>query len=156
MVTTVPATPPPRLESELRSGLIRQGDRVKAYRPLPLAARQRAFEEGIALYTSGAYFEAHEALEPAWMGTDDLAERALHQGLIKVAAACVHATRGNPTGFAKNLAGARRHLELARPVGAVWRVDIPGLIAGIDTRLERSDLAPFAFTPPVIRRTEPA
>ena len=63
----------------------------------------------MAAWERGDFFAAHEALEPAWMGTDDLGERALHQGLIKIAAAYVHAVRHNPTGIAKNLAGARRH-----------------------------------------------
>lgn len=73
------------------------------------------------------------------MGTSDLAERALYQGLIKLAAGYVHAIRGNPIGVARNLTGARAHLEtserldpgVARGVG----VDVPSLIARIDERL---------------------
>lgn len=64
-------------------------------------------------FERGDWFEAHELLEPAWMGSDDLTERALHQGLIKLAAAGVHGVRGNPRGMARNLAGARTHLEAA-------------------------------------------
>ena len=71
----MPSSQPP----PLRPGLVRQGDRDKAFRPLPPAERRAAFEAGLALYAGGAYFEAHEALEPAWMGTDDLGERALHR-----------------------------------------------------------------------------
>ena len=41
------------------------------------------------------------------MGTDDLVERALLQGLIKLAAAYVHGVRGNPAGIDRNLEGAR-------------------------------------------------
>ena len=136
-----------------RPGLIRQGDRDKAYRPLPLPARRAAFETALATYARGEFFEAHEELEPAWMGSDDLAERALHQGLIKVAAACVHAVRGNPLGVSKNLAGARRYLLLAEPAGNAWGVDVPALLADIDARLERPDLALVA---PAIRRITPA
>ena len=44
------------------------------------------------------------------MGTDDPAERALLQGLIKLAAAYVHDVRGNPAGIRKNLDGARARL----------------------------------------------
>ena len=69
------------------------------------------------------------------MGTDDLAERALHQGLIKLAAAYVHAVRGNPTGIARNLAGARRHLALAASAGPAWGVDTEALVGAIDERL---------------------
>ena len=142
MASRDPAEPP-------RPGRIRQGDREKAYRPLDAAARRMAFDEGMAAWERGDFFAAHEALEPAWMGTDDLAERALHQGLIKVAAAYVHAVRHNPTGIAKNLAGARRHLELAEPAGAAWGIDVADLILAIDARLDDPNLA---TTPPVIRR----
>jgi len=138
-----------------RSGLIRQGDRDKAFRPLPEPVRREALEAGLALYARGAFFDAHEALEPAWMGTDDLAERALHQGLIKVAAAYVHAGRGNPPGITKNLTGARRHLVLAGPAAAAWDVDVATLLADVDARL--ADPAFAAIAPaPVIRRTSHA
>jgi predicted metal-dependent hydrolase len=134
-----------------RPALIRQGDRDKAYRPLSEPERRQAFEAGLAAYGRGEFFEAHELLEPAWMGTDDLAERALHQGLIKVAAAYVHAGRGNPEGIVKNLRGARRHLELAAPVAAAWGVDLAALVADVDARL--ADPAAIAATDaPVIRR----
>ena len=141
----------PSLQPEPRPGLIRQGDRDKAYRPLPPAARRDALEAGLALYARGEHFEAHEALEPAWMGTDDLAERALHQGLIKVTAAYVHADRGNPPGIVKNLAGARRHLALAGPAGAAWGVDVDALLADVDARLADPDLT-ATLPAPVIRR----
>jgi predicted metal-dependent hydrolase len=131
---------------------IRQGDRDKAYRPLPEAVRRTAFEEGLAAYARGDYFAAHEALEPAWMGTDDLAERALHQGLIKVAAGYVHAVRGNPTGVVKNLEGARRHLALAGPVAQAWGVDVAALQADLDARLANPE-AITTIPAPLIRRT---
>jgi predicted metal-dependent hydrolase len=132
-----------------RPDRVRQGDREKAYRPLSLEDRRAAFDEGLAAWERGDFFAAHEALEPAWMGTDDLAERALHQGLIKVAAGYVHAVRHNPAGIAKNLEGARRHLALAGAAGPKWGIDVPSLLAAIDARLADPALAP---TPPVIRR----
>ena len=116
---------------------------------MPLAARQAAFEAGLDAYARGAFFDAHEALEPAWMGTDDLAERALHQGLIKVAAAYVHQGRGNPAGVVKNLAGARRHLALAGLAATSWGVDLGALLADVDARLEGPGLT---LPAPVIRR----
>ena len=142
----------PLPERPVRAGMVRQGDRDKAYRPLPLEARRAALTRA-SPPTTGEYFAAHEALEPAWMGTDDLPERALHQGLIKVAAAYVHAGRGNATGIAKNLAGARRLLALAEPAASAWGVDLPALVADIDVRLGQPDLAPVA---PPIGRTVPA
>jgi len=137
------------------AGRIRQGDRDKAYRPLPEPARRVAFEAGLEAYAQGDYFEAHEALEPAWMGTNDLAERALHQGLIKVAAGYVHAVRGNPAGIVKNLEGARRHLVLAGPVAPAWGVDVAALLAYLDARLSDPD-AIATIPAPVIRRTSRA
>jgi predicted metal-dependent hydrolase len=132
-----------------RPGRIRQGDRDKAYRPLPLATRRDAFEAGLAAYARGDFFLAHEDLEPAWMGSDDLDERALHQGLIKLAAAYVHAVRGNPAGIAKNLAGARRHLATVTFAADAWGIDVLPLVAEIDARLSDPTLA--AVPPPIPR-----
>jgi predicted metal-dependent hydrolase len=141
----------PTPQPSARPALVRQGDRDKAFRPLPETARRAAFEDGLAAYGRGEFFEAHELLEPAWMGTDDLGERALHQGLIKVAAAYVHAGRGNAAGIVKNLEGGRRHLALATPVAGAWGVDIASLLADVDARL--ADPATIATTTaPVIRR----
>ena len=72
--------------------------RAKAYRPLPDAKRIAAVVAGLETHAADDYFEAHELMEPAWMGSADPAERSLIQGLIKVAAADVHAVRGNPPG----------------------------------------------------------
>jgi len=127
-----------------RSVVIGRDGRAKAYRPLPEADRAAALDAGLAAYAAGDYFEAHELLEPAWMGTDVPADRALLQGLIKVAAAYVHDVRGNHAGITRNLQGARARLAEAdedreaadRP--GEW-LDVPGLIAEIDLRLE--DLA---------------
>ena len=116
-----------------------QNGRAKAFRPLPADVRRRAFDAAIDAYERGDFFEAHELLEPAWMGTDDLAERALHQGLIKLAAAFVHGVRGNPTGIAKNLVGARDHLSAAvgtAPATASG-LDLTALLAEIEARLDR-------------------
>lgn len=125
-----------------RSVVVGRDGRAKAYRPLPGDERAVALTAGLAAYDRGDFFEAHEDLEPAWMGTPDLAERALLQGLIKVAAAYVHDVRGNPTGIARNLRGARSLLVEAHATGPavnVAGVDIGALIGEIDLRLD--DLA---------------
>ncbi|MBA2720056.1 MAG: DUF309 domain-containing protein [Chloroflexi bacterium] len=123
----------------MNGATVLQNGRAKAYRPLPAADRRRAFEAALAAYANGDFFETHELLEPAWMGTDDLAERALHQGLIKLAAAFVHGVRGNPAGIAKNLAGAREHLAAAvgTPPAAASGLDVSALLVAIDERLAR-------------------
>jgi len=113
--------------------------RRKAYRPLPAATRAAALADGLAAYDRGDFFEAHELLEPAWMGTDDPAERALLQGLIKLAAAYVHDVRGNPTGMRKNLDGARARLVEGEPASDLVGIDARDLVVAIDDRL--SDLA---------------
>ena len=121
-----------------------QNGRAKAYRPLPAVERRAAFEAAIAAYDRGDWFETHELLEPAWMGTDDPAERDLHQGLIKLAAAFVHSVRGNPLGIARNLTGARERLAAAvgsEPARASG-LDVAALVVDIDDRLDRLALRP--------------
>lgn len=132
----------------LPKATILDGGRQKAYRPLPAPTRAAALDRALAAYRRGDFFAAHEILEPAWMGTDDPAERALHQGLIKLAAAYVHAVRGNPRGIARNLAGARERLAAADPRG----IDLAALLADIDQRLASDD--PASLEPPAIRRTD--
>lgn len=137
--------------------IVGRDGRAKAYRPLPAADREAALEAGLAAYERGDFFEAHELLEPAWMGSDDLAERDLFQGLIKLAAAYVHAVRGNPRGIATNLTGARERLAAARDDGRhTAGLDLDALIDDIDQRLaqlnERPDRQPAG--PPVLRRIE--
>jgi hypothetical protein len=120
--------------------------RQKAYRPLPDNQRRTALVAFLAAYARGDWFLAHELLEPAWMGTADPAERALHGGLIKLAAAGVHASRGNVTGVVKNLSGARLRLagvtgpDEGRQEGVLGSppasdLDLVGLLAEIDRHL---------------------
>ncbi|HEU0235272.1 MAG TPA: DUF309 domain-containing protein [Candidatus Limnocylindrales bacterium] len=144
-----------------RGATVQQGGRAKAYRPLRVADRRAAFTAGLAAYDRGDFFEAHEMLEPAWMGTDDPAERDLHQGLIKLAAAFVHDVRGNPLGVARNLVGARARLAAARdairagagPAIGV-EVDLEALVDAVDARLSALEADPTATVePPRIGRT---
>ncbi len=133
-----------------------QNGRAKAYRPIPADVRRRAHDEAVAAYERGDFFEAHELLEPAWMGTDDPAERALHQGLIKLAAAFVHGVRGNPAGITKNLVGARDRLTEAvgSPAAAASGLDVSALVAAIEDRLARLavDPADASIDPPALVR----
>lgn len=115
-----------------------QGGRAKAYRPLPASARRAAIESGLAAYDHADFFEAHELLEPAWMGTRDVAERELLQGVIKLAAAFVHGARSNPTGVAKNLRGARDRLVAGAAAAGTVGVDVEALVKAIDGRLAAS------------------
>ena len=144
-----------------RAVVVGSDGRAKAYRPLPESDRAAALAAGLAAYEQGDFFAAHEHLEPAWMGTDDPVERAWLQGLIKLAAAYVHAVRGNPTGVAKNLEGARS--RLAEAAAAAPGVTIPGgsqldlrdLIAAVELRLADLAAHPDSATlgPPILRRS---
>lgn len=113
--------------------------RAKAYRPLPDDTRVAAVRAGLEAYAAGDFFEAHELMEPAWMGTPDLAERSLIQALIKIAAADVHAVRGNPAGVRRNLEGALDRLRSGSS-GRITGVDldIDALLASVEARLAGS------------------
>lgn len=119
-----------------RQVVVGEDGRAKVYRPLPDEVRIAAVHAGLEAYAAGDFFEAHEHMEPAWMGTADLAERNLIQGLIKVAAADVHAVRGNPAGIRRNLEGARDRLR-SGVGGSITGVDldVDGLLAALDARL---------------------
>ena len=139
-----------------RGRTVLQGGREKAFRPLPAIDRRAAFAAGVEAYERGDFFEAHEILEPAWMGTDDSAERDLYQGLIKLAAAFVHGVRGNPAGIAKNLTGARERLAAAAGTDAEREsgLDVGALIGAVDDRLARlaGDPIDAAVDPPELTR----
>ena len=122
--------------------------RSKVFRPLPPREREAAVARGLDAYTRGAFYLAHEELEPAWMAADDPAERELLGGLIKLAAAYVHAARGNPAGVATNLRGARARLVESTAAGddsppdlsalaTSGGIDVPSLIAAVDELLAR-------------------
>ena len=122
------------------------------------AARREALEAGLAAYSQGDFFLAHELLEPAWMGAEDLAERELLQGLIKLAAAYVHAVRRNPAGTRKNLRGALDRLEAGVDAGARLRIDAVALAAALRARLvaaDPGDPAPINRPPAIPRPNEP-
>jgi predicted metal-dependent hydrolase len=114
---------------------IRQDGRLKAYRPISPADRRTAYVAGLAAFERGDVFLAHELLEPAWMGTDYMSERDLYQGLIKLAAAEVHAVRGNAAGVAKNLRGALLRLRSAEAGDFDGGLDLAALRASTEARL---------------------
>lgn len=71
------------------------------------AARYR---EGLRLFRVGQYFDAHEVLEDVWRAAAP-ADRKFFQGLIQVAVALYHHSRGNLVGCRSLLARARRNLS---------------------------------------------
>jgi uncharacterized protein len=71
-----------------------------------------AWLETIRLFESGRYWDAHEALEPWWLGAAG-APRAFAAGTILLCAA-LHKARsmGSPRGGRRNFAKALRHLAI--------------------------------------------
>jgi predicted metal-dependent hydrolase len=136
-------------DSTERRTVVDADGRAKAYRPVAPPERTAAVVAGLRAYAEGDFFEAHELMEPAWMGSDDPAERDLIQGLIKLAAADVHGVRGNPRGVARNLEGAQARVRRVTRGDAIpdIDVDLPGLLAAIDRRL--TDLAADRPTEPI-------
>ena len=121
--------------------------------------RGRRPQGGLDAYDRGDFFEAHELLEPAWMGTDDPGERAFFQGLIKLAAAYVHDVRGNPGGHRQEpdrragLAGRGDRDAGRRRAG----LDLDVLVAD-DRRSAGGPCGPSdgaTLGPPVLHRSEP-
>ena len=135
------------------------GGRAKAYRPLAPEVRAAALRDGLDAYDRGDFFEAHELLEPAWMGTDDPGERAFLQGLIKLAAAYVHDVRRNPSGIVKNLTGARAWLtEAAAGAPTAWRARPGGAGRGRRSTARGPGGAHTGgptLGPPILRRSDP-
>ena len=98
-----------------RPATVRQGDRDKAFRPLPEADRRVAFEAGLACYAAGEFFEAHEAWEELWQ-EDFGPSRKFFQGLIQASVALHHFCNGNIRGAKKVFYGSCGYLEPYRPV----------------------------------------
>ena len=67
--------------------------------------------ECIRRYNAGAHWHAHEVLEDLWRATGEPERRRFYQGIIQLAAAFVHAERGNMRGVQRLLAKASAKLE---------------------------------------------
>jgi len=80
--------------------------------------------EGIRLFNTGKFFEAHEALEVVWLKSRGKKKIFLH-GLIQIAAAFHHHARRNRAGFFSLLEKGLKKLE---GVGPAWPgIDLDGL-----------------------------
>ena len=77
------------------------------------------FDEGIKLFNSAEFFEAHEVLEDVWR-VAPAEEKKFLQGLIQAAVAFHHHSTGNALGARSLLARARRNLS-----------DFPGEFKGV-------------------------
>ena len=66
--------------------------------------------EGFHLFNAGKYFEAHEALEKAWIAEKGEI-RNLYRGILQIAVAYLHILRGNYNGAVKVHARSQRWLK---------------------------------------------
>ncbi len=76
--------------------------------------------EGVRLHNAGSYFEAHEALEEAWLGAKNL-EASLYRSLLQITVTHLHLQRGNYRGAVKMLLRLRQ-----------WIARLPALCRGVD------------------------
>ena len=82
------------------------GGRADHLSPITLLLEtRRLLSRGRALFDRGAYFEAHEVWEAAWLGEKGKTRRLL-QGLIQIAAAFYKLSRGDAPGGALKLLDA--------------------------------------------------
>ncbi len=70
--------------------------------------------EGVRLYNAGSFFECHEVLERVWLSTDGK-ERVFLHGLIKIAAAFHHYSKGTYRGMLDLLEAGSSALDDLRP-----------------------------------------
>jgi len=89
----------------------------------------RRFTEGIKLFNSAEFCEAHEVLEDVWRAAPT-ADKNFLQGLIQAAVAFHHHSTGNRVGARSLLARARRNLS-----------GYPDEFGGIDLKLLLKSLA---------------
>lgn len=92
--------------------------------------RRRLLREGIDLFNSARFYQAHEAWETVWRSTTPDPKELL-QGLIQVAVAMVHhLDRGRPAVARRVLAKGRRRIEPFAP--AALGLDLRQLLASVD------------------------
>jgi len=106
--------------------------------------------EGIHLFNSQRYFEAHEALEAVWLEATGDRKTFLH-GLIQVAAAFHHHARGNRAGFSSLLEKGCSKLD---PFGAEFEgLDLAAFLSQLQLWRQHLHTAspPASAAPPLPR-----
>src|SRR5713101_2574293 len=98
------------------------------------AARTAGLKQGVDLFNSGRYWDAHEAWEHVWMPDRKGPDAGFYKGLIQVAAGCLHYGRRNRRGAVNKW---RSGADYLRPyVPAHLGVRLSPLVASVDAYLE--------------------
>jgi len=90
--------------------------------------QRKRFQEGIALFNRGHFFDCHEALEEVWLQSYGDRKKFL-QGLIQVAVALHHLRNGNLAGAQRLLAAAVE--KLSGPVPDSETIGVDALLAAL-------------------------
>lgn len=102
-------------------------------------------------FNTGLYFECHESLEEIWQ-EEEGEVRDLYKGLIQIAAAFVHITRGNRVGATRLLTTGTGYLGPYRAEGAMG-FDVEAICATAERALAYVRTQPeneIAFNPAVV------
>ena len=95
------------------------------------------FDRAVVLFNAGAYYDAHEDWESLWHEAHG-AERRWLQGLIQIAAAFVHWSRGHfASGFSRLICQGRE--KLAGYEGRTWGVDFAAFWDALHAWQEHAD-----------------
>jgi uncharacterized protein len=88
------------------------------------SSKQQKFHNGVILFNSGEFFKAHEVWEEIWLGATE-PDKTFLQGLIQLAAAFHHYSRGNRTGGQSLAETALAKLEIFS--GNYWGINLATL-----------------------------
>jgi uncharacterized protein len=78
--------------------------------PMSTSEDQKRFRQGVEQFNTRHFFEAHETWEEIWLGSPE-PEKTFLQGIIQIAAAFHHYTRGNTRGARTLLEAGLGRLE---------------------------------------------
>jgi len=93
--------------------------------------------EGVELFNSGRYWEAHEVWEREWTPDRKGPDSGFYKGLIQVAAGCLHYTRRNRRGALNKWRSGTDYLRPYLP--AHGGIALQPLVASVDRFLARMD-----------------
>lgn len=100
-----------------------------------IALSQEKFQRGVILFNSGEFFKAHEVWEEIWLGAPP-DEKLFLQGLIQLAAAFHHYSRGNRAGMQSLVPAALEKLD-----------QFPAAISGINLAALRAASREWLIAP---------